>query len=176
MAEQETTILSEMNEMLSSFKGSENELIPILQRVQARFGYLPQEAMLEVARFINVPESRVYATASFYSQFRFKAMGRKHISVCRGTACHVRGAGKIQQALERRLGIKEGETTPDLEYSLEAVACIGCCALAPCVAVNGETVIGRLTPQRALHAVNGQVKGEKEGVQKNRSGKPGNVL
>ncbi|MEW5921471.1 MAG: NADH-quinone oxidoreductase subunit NuoE [Bacillota bacterium] len=165
-----------LKEILSSFRGTENELIPILQRVQEQFGYLPESAMLETARFMAVPESKVYATASFYSQFRFKATGKKHIAVCRGTACHVRGAGKIQDTLERQLGIKEGETTADREYSLEAVACIGCCALAPCIAVNKETIYGRLTPQKAVIVVNGPVREETENAQKNHAGKPGNML
>ncbi|MDO9534450.1 MAG: NADH-quinone oxidoreductase subunit NuoE [Bacillota bacterium] len=164
-----------MKEIFSSFRGTENELIPILQHVQEHFGYLPESAMLEVARFISVSESKVYATASFYSQFRFKATGKKHITVCQGTACHVRGAGKIQDTLERQLGIKEGETTADQEYSLEAVACIGCCALAPCIAVNNETIYGRLTPQK-VKVVHEPIRGERKNGQKNHSGQPGNML
>jgi NADH:ubiquinone oxidoreductase subunit E len=166
---------NKMKEIFSSFRGAENELIPILQLVQEHFGYLPESAMLDVARFISVPESKVYATASFYSQFRFNATGKKHIAVCQGTACHVRGAGKIQDTLERQLGIKEGETTADREYSLEAVTCIGCCALAPCIAVNKETIYGRLTPQ-TVKVVYEPVRGETNNGRKNRFGQSGNLL
>ena len=130
--------------VLSSYEGRKDELIPILQRVQAEFGYLPRQAMLEIAKFARVPDSRVYAVATFYAQFRFTPMGRNKIMACRGTACHVRGAPRILEEIEKQVGIKEGETTPDLEYTLETVACIGCCALAPCVTVNDE-VHGRLT-------------------------------
>lgn len=139
-----------MNELFSSFSGTKKDLIPILQSVQERFGYLPERAMSEVANFISIPESKVYGTATFYSLFRFKPNGEKHIAVCKGTACHVRGAEKIQDALKRHLGIKEDETTADGSYSMEAVACIGCCALAPCITVNSEKVLGKLTPQKAV--------------------------
>ena len=132
---------------LSEFEGKEGELIPVLQRVQEELGYLPEWAMERVARFCGVPPSQVYGVASFYAQFRFSPLGRKRIFVCRGTACHVRGGPQILEELERLLGIKEGETTPDLEYSLETVACMGCCALAPCIMVNGK-VIGKLTPKK----------------------------
>lgn len=134
---------------MAHFKREEREIIPILQRIQAEFGYLPEQAMLEVARFAMVPESSVYATATFYAQFRFEPVGRNHVAVCRGTACHVRGAEGILQTLERQLGVKEGETSADLEYTLEAVACIGCCALAPALTINNEEVHGKLTPKKA---------------------------
>lgn len=150
MNENSRHIRQTMNKLFLSFRGTKNELIPILQCTQERFGYLPERAMLEVARFISIPESKVYAAATFYSQFRFEAKGKNHIAVCRGTACHIRGAERIQDALERQLGIKEGETTADGAYSLEAVACIGCCALAPCITVNTETVFGKLTPREVV--------------------------
>lgn len=134
--------------ILSSFEGKGGELIPILQRVQTEFGYLPEESMLEIARFTCVPESRVYAVATFYAQFRFTPIGKNHIVVCRGTACHVRGAPRILEAIEKRLGIKEGETTPDLEYSLETVACIGACGLSPCMVINNK-VKAKMTPKKA---------------------------
>ncbi len=133
--------------ILSSYEGKTEELIPILQDVQAKLGYLPEKAMLEIARFTGVPESRVYAVATFYAQFRFTPIGRNHIMVCRGTACHVRGAPRILEELKRRLGIREGETTPDTEYTLETVACIGCCALAPCMMIN-KKVETKLTPKK----------------------------
>ena len=130
-----------------SFEGRRDELIPILQEVQKELGYLPEEAMLEIARFTGVPESRVYAVATFYAQFRFTPIGRKHVMVCRGTSCHVRGAPRILEEIERRLGIKEGETTADLGYSLETVACIGACGLSPCIMTNNK-VEAKMTPKK----------------------------
>jgi NADH-quinone oxidoreductase subunit E len=143
--------------ILSSFEGRRDEVIPILQRVQDAFGYLPRQAMLETARHVGVPESQVYGVATFYAQFRFAPVGRNHIMVCRGTSCHVRGAPQILAELEQRLGIKEGETTPDLEYSLETVACIGACGLSPCITINGR-VEAKVTPKRVaeLLADNGR--------------------
>jgi NADH-quinone oxidoreductase subunit E len=136
-----------LGEILASYEGREDELIPILQEVQGALGYLPLEAMLEIARLTGVPESGVYAVATFYAQFRFTPIGRKHVMVCRGTSCHVRGAPRILQEIEKQLHIKEGETTPDREYSLETVACIGACGLSPCIMVN-KKVEAKLTPKK----------------------------
>lgn len=135
-----------LDDVLSRFQGQRDELIPMLQGVQEAFGYLPEDAMLRIARFAGVPESAVFAVATFYAQFRFTPIGRNHIMVCRGTACHVRGASRILEALEEQLGIKEGETTEDLEYSLETVACIGACGLSPCIMANKQ-VRAKLTPK-----------------------------
>ena len=103
--------------------------------------------MLGIAKNIGVPESRVYAVATFYTQFRFTPIGKNIVTVCRGTACHVRGAKRILEEVEQRLAIKEGETTEDLEYTLETAACIGCCALAPCAMINDD-VEAKLTPKK----------------------------
>jgi len=127
-----------LTDILSTYKERRDELIAILQEIQAEYGYLTEEAMAKVAEFIGVSESNVFGVASFFSQFRFTPTGRKQIMVCRGTACHVRGAPQILDEVKRQVGIDEGETTPDQEYSLETVACIGCCALAPCIAIDGE--------------------------------------
>jgi NADH-quinone oxidoreductase subunit E len=132
---------------LSSFDGKHDELIPILQKVQDELGFLPEEAMRRIAQFTGTPESAVYAVATFYAQFRFTPIGRTHIMVCRGTACHVRGAPRILEKLEKQLGIQEGETTPDREYSLETVACIGACGLSPCITINKQ-VEAKMTPKR----------------------------
>ncbi|MCL0070170.1 NADH-quinone oxidoreductase subunit NuoE [Dehalococcoidia bacterium] len=129
-------------------RGKRGELIPILQRIQAEFGYLPEEAIVKVAESTGVAESRVFGVASFYAQFRFTPMGRNRVMVCRGTACHVKGAPRILEEIEKVLKIKEGETTEDLEYTLESVACIGCCALAPCIMINNKDVHGRLTSKK----------------------------
>jgi len=133
--------------IFTKFNGSKDEIIPLLQSVQNEYGYLPEDTMLEIARFIKIPESRIYGVATFYAQFRFTPMGENRIMVCRGTACHVKGAPKILEEIERELGIKEGKTTPDGKYSLETVACIGCCSLAPCIMIN-KKVEAKLTPKK----------------------------
>jgi NADH-quinone oxidoreductase subunit E len=138
---------SALSEILSAYEGTPCELIPILQKVQAELGYLSEEAMNKIAEFCRVAESKVFGIASFYAQFRFAPLGRTRVTTCRGTACHVRGAPQILDEAKRQLGIEEGETTPDREYSLETVACIGCCALAPCLVINGK-VEAKVTPKR----------------------------
>jgi NADH-quinone oxidoreductase subunit E len=137
----------ELSKVLDTYHGIQEELISILQDVQERFGYLPNEAMFDVSKFLGIPESRVYAVASFYAQFRFKPMGKNTVMVCRGTACHVKGAPRILDEFKRELGIGENETTEDQEYTLETVACLGCCALAPCAMINDE-VAANLTPKK----------------------------
>lgn len=127
-----------MEKIFSRYHGKREEIIPILQAVQEVLGYLPEQSMADIARFTNVPASSVYAIATFYAQFRFTPRGRKHVMVCRGTACHVNGAPRVLEDIETQLGIKEGETSEDLEYSLETVACIGACSLAPCLMLNKE--------------------------------------
>ncbi len=136
-----------LESIFAKFNGNQDEIIPLLQSVQNEYGYLPEESMLEIARFTKMPESRVYGVATFYAQFRFTPMGENRIMVCRGTACHVKGVTKILEEIERVLKIKEGETTPDGKYSLETVACIGCCSLAPCVMIN-KKVEAKLTPKK----------------------------
>jgi len=147
MAVSANTLEDKLQTILSDFEGKEDELIPILQKVQEEFGYLREESMLEIANFARVPESRVYAVASFYAQFRFTPIGRNHVMVCRGTACHVRGGPRILEAVEKRLGIKDGQTSQDMEYSLESVACLGCCGLSPCIMVN-KKVYAKLNPRK----------------------------
>jgi NADH-quinone oxidoreductase subunit E len=130
--------------ILEPFHGREVIVIPALQAVQEKFGYLPEVAMEEIGRVAGLSTNVIYGVASFYAQFRTTPVGKKHVAVCQGTACHVRGSARILEAIERALGIKAGETTPDLEYSLETVACIGACALAPTLRINEETH-GKLT-------------------------------
>ena len=136
-----------LSAILAPYKGRKDRLIPILQQVQGEYGYLPEETMAAIAKVTGLPESRVYAVASFYAQFRFTPRGKHTVMVCRGTACHVQGAKRILEETERQLGINEGETTEDLEYTLETVACIGCCALAPCVMIDAA-VEAKLTPKK----------------------------
>ena len=144
LLEQEIAMRERLNEILSYYQGKREELIPILQQVQQVFGYLPEPAMKGIAKFLKLPESTVFGVGTFYAQFKLVPSGRKIIRVCRGTACHVRGGDRILREMEKRLGIKPGESTPDLEYSLETVACFGACALAPVMLVN-DKVHGRMT-------------------------------
>jgi NADH-quinone oxidoreductase subunit E len=148
-----------LDKVLAPFDGARRDIIPILQRVQDEFGYLPEPEMLRVARFTGVPETRLYGVASFYAQFRFEPTGDTRIQVCRGSACHVKGARQVLDELSRRLGVGDGETTPDRKYTLETVACIGCCALAPCMTVN-EDVRGRLTRDDVADVIEQQAPGD----------------
>ena len=147
MANEEEVLRQQTTEILKSYKGQRISLIPLLQEIQANFGYLPRVALQELAKFIQIPQSAVYSVATFYNQFRFNPPGRHPIKVCLGTACHVKRGKSILESWERELNIKVGETTSDLEFSLDRVACIGCCAMAP-VCVVDETVEGKVTPTR----------------------------
>jgi len=138
------TMETRVANILALFKGEQSELIPILQRVQVELGYLPEQVMSQIARFVGMPDSKVFGVATFYAQFKLVPTGRKIIKVCRGTGCHVRGATRLLNELEKQLGIGPGETTPDMEYTLETVACFGSCALAPIVVVD-DKVHGRMT-------------------------------
>jgi NADH-quinone oxidoreductase subunit E len=129
---------NQLDEIFSRYDGTGSDLIPILQAIQGVFGYLPEEAMEEIARFLRLPASTVYGVSTFYAQFKFVPMGKKIVKVCRGTACHVRGADQVLREIEKRLGIKPGETSDDREYTLETVACIGACALAPTIVINND--------------------------------------
>ena len=128
-------------EIQKRFKGREDELIPMLQSVQRTLGYLPEQALLEIARLTRVPAARVYGTATFYAQFKLQPVGKYIVKVCRGTACHVKGSDRILEDIENHLDVAPGETTMDRLFTLETVACFGSCALAPIVVVNG-TVYG----------------------------------
>jgi NADH-quinone oxidoreductase subunit E len=140
----EVAVEERLNEILSFYQGEEDELIPILQQVQQVFSYLPELAMKKVAKFLKLPESTVFGVGTFYAQFKLIPTGKNIIKVCRGTACHVRGSAQILDEMEKQLGISASETTPDLKYSLETIACFGSCALAPVVVINNK-VHGRMT-------------------------------
>ncbi len=118
--------------------GRRDGLIPLLQDVQEACGYLSRESVIRIGQHLKLPASKVYGVATFYNQFRFQPLGRYHIQVCRGTACHVKKSTQTLEALQRTLGVKPGQTTRDGLFSLEVVACLGACGLAPVVAVNGE--------------------------------------
>ncbi|MBP1635221.1 MAG: NADH-quinone oxidoreductase subunit [Acidobacteria bacterium] len=119
-------------------EGRRDALIPLLQDVQASQGYLSRDAVVRIGRHLRLPASKVYGVATFYNQFRFQPLGRYHIQVCRGTACHVKGSLAALSAIQRTLNIKPGQTSRDGHFSLETVACLGACGLAPVIAVNGE--------------------------------------
>ncbi len=132
------TDIEKLDAVLRAHPKARHALIPLLQEAQAAFGYLPPEVLERVAGHANVPPSTVYGVATFYAQFYLTRQGRHNVKVCRGTACHVRGSAKLMSSSERRLGIKAGETTLDYEFSLERVACLGSCALAPVIVVDGK--------------------------------------
>ena len=126
-------------------KTESSSIIPLLQQIQDKFGYLPREALVELSKYLGVPLSRIYGVATFYSQFNFTPLGKYVVKVCHGTACHVNGAMDVAEELEEIFGIKEEETTSDGLITLQAVACLGCCSLAPVISVN-DKVYGNLTP------------------------------
>ncbi len=137
-----------LQRVLAPFKDQRGATIPVLQKIQEEYGYLPKELMPDTARFLGLSESDVFGVASFYAQFRFIPQGKNAIKVCHGTACHVRGSDRIQDAVEKELHIASGETTGDRKFSLERVACFGSCALAPVMVVNKD-VYGRMTSSKA---------------------------
>ncbi len=133
--------------ILAKYKGTKGALIPVLQQAQDVYGYLPKEALEQISKEMKIPLSEIFGVCTFYAQFKLMPRGRNIIRVCLGTACHVRGGAKIFEKVQQTLGIKDGETTEDLRYTIESVACIGACGLAPVIMVNDETH-GRLTPDR----------------------------
>jgi len=142
----------QLNEILSSYSKEKKSLIPLLQDVQTKLGYLPKEVMQEIANFLEMSKVEVWGVATFYNQFRFVPLGKHHIRVCMGTACHLAGGKFILEALERELEIKVGETSKDGEFSLERVACVGCCMLAP-VMIIGDDIYPKMTPFKAEEAL-----------------------
>jgi NADH:ubiquinone oxidoreductase subunit E len=138
---------TQLKTILSSNEGGKDALIPLLQKVQGELGYVPEEAVFGISERTGVPVSEVFGVLTFYAQFRLEPRGKYVINVCRGTACHVRGGVAVRKALERVLGIQAGETTSDMEYTLETVACIGACALAPTMVINDQ-VYGQMTAKK----------------------------
>lgn len=144
MTTQESTIeidsieLNEVKEIINNYGNKRTALIAILQDIQDRFRYLPESALCEVARGLNIPLSEVYSVATFFRAFSLVPRGKHTCTVCIGTACHVRGAPRILDEFERRLNIKAGETTEDRQFSLESVNCLGCCAIGPVVVIDKD--------------------------------------
>ncbi len=135
----------ELQELFDQYRGYKGALIPVLQGAQDIYGYLPKEVLEKIAKELGIPFSKVFGVTTFYAQFHMMPRGRNIIRVCLGTACHVRGGAKIFEAVKEHLGVENGETTEDLRFTLETVACIGACGLSPCMMINEDTH-GRLVP------------------------------
>jgi len=149
-----------LEKILSRFEGRRDELIPVLQAVQNGFGYLPGETFGPISKKTGVPSARLYGVVTFYSQFYLSKRGKNIVRMCRGTACHVRGADAVREAVEKMLCIADGGTTPDYKFTLETVACLGACALAPVVVVN-NAYHGKMTPQKVKALLEKHKKGKK---------------
>lgn len=145
-------IIGNVGEVLSDVEKKRGILIHAFQSIQKEYNYLPEEVLNSLSKKLDIPMSEVYSTASFYKHFYFKPRGKNIVCVCVGTACHVRGAGKVLEKIEESFGIKEGETTPDMSLTLETVGCVGCCGLAPVVTVN-EDVVGDLNPKKVKEII-----------------------
>ena len=139
----------QLSPILIPYRGRRGALIPVLQKVQKELGYLAEEAILEIAQFLGLSQSEVYGVASFYAQFRFERQGEHIMKICEGTACHVGSSQLILEAVERELGIQIGGTTKNYKFTLERVACVGCCALAPVMIID-DTVYAQMTATKAL--------------------------
>ena len=138
---------AQIDEILAKYEGRKGALIPVLQEIQALYNYLPKDVLEYVAEMMKTPISQIYGLVTFYSQFHLNPRGRNIIRVCQGTACHVRGGKVNLQAIEKQLGIKAGHTTEDLRFTLETIACVGACGLAPVMQINDDTH-GRLTTEK----------------------------
>ena len=150
--------LARINELIADYEGGKWALIPLLQKMQEEFGYIPPESTRLIAGAIGLFPAQVQGVISFYTQLYTKPQGRNVVRVCRGTACHVRGGKTILKLVKQHLGLEEGETSPDYEYTLETVACIGVCALAPNIVV-GTSTYGHMNPKKVAQLF-GSRKGE----------------
>ncbi|MFZ2197360.1 MAG: NAD(P)H-dependent oxidoreductase subunit E [Thermodesulfovibrionales bacterium] len=144
--------IGNVGEVLTAAEKKRGVLIHAFQSIQKEYNYLPEDVLNALSKKLDIPLSEVYSTASFYKHFYFKPRGRNVLCVCVGTACHVRGAGKVLEKIEESFGVKEGETTPDMSLTLETVGCVGCCGLAPVVTVN-EEVVGDLNPKKVKEII-----------------------
>jgi NADH-quinone oxidoreductase subunit E len=169
LEEEEKLILDDIASRLKAFGRERGQLIPILQMIQEKHAYISEDAIKMAAEHLGIAICEVYGVATFYNQFRFHPPGKNQIKVCLGTACHVRGGDIILENFERKLEIRDGETTPDREFSIERVACVGCCALAPVTIVN-ETVQGHMAPSKVEGLILGfQIEKEKAEREKKKS-------
>jgi NADH-quinone oxidoreductase subunit E len=144
--------LAPLYEVLDEYKTQKGAVIPVLQKAQDIYGWLPREVLQAIAAGMSVPLSQVYGVVTFYSQFYLERRGKHIIRQCDGTACHVRGAAKIVETVEKHLGIRAGETTPDYKYTFEVVYCLGSCGLAP-VAMIDDQVVGHLVPDKLVEII-----------------------
>jgi NADH-quinone oxidoreductase subunit E len=147
--EEETFDLTPLQKIIDQYKTQPGAVVPVLQKAQGIYGWLPREVMEAIAQGLNVPLSRIYGVATFYSQFYLSRRGRHIVQQCDGTACHVRGAARIIDAVQKHLGIKAGETTPDYRVTYEVVYCLGSCGLAP-VAMVDDKIVGHLVPEEMM--------------------------
>ncbi len=150
---------ADLTPLIETYRGRHGAAIPLLADIQRQFGYLPAEAVEEAARALDIPAAELFGVATFYSMFRLKPLGMHVIRLCRGTACHVQGSLRIAEELQRRLKVAEGDTTEDGLFTLQFVACLGCCSLAPVMMV-GEDVHGRLTPDKAVKVLDAYREGK----------------
>ncbi|HOP40468.1 MAG TPA: NAD(P)H-dependent oxidoreductase subunit E [Geobacteraceae bacterium] len=137
----------EMDQLFAKFEKDSKHLVPLLQEIQSSMGYVPLDSQRKVADYLNMPVSKVYGIVSFYNFFKTKPPGRHQIHVCMGTACYVKGAGKLIDKIRADYGINPGETSEDHRFSLEEVRCVGCCAIGPVLTVDGD-VYGGMTPDK----------------------------
>jgi NADH-quinone oxidoreductase E subunit len=133
-------------------RAGRDALIPILQEVQEDQGYLSREAVIRIGKHLNLPTTKIYGVATFYNQFRFQPKGKYHFMVCRGTACHVKGSGRVLEMAQKLLKLKPGQTSRDRMFSLETVACMGACGLSPVMNLNGE-FYAKVTPQKLVKII-----------------------
>jgi NADH-quinone oxidoreductase subunit E len=144
--------IGNVRDVLTATQRKRGVLIHAFQSIQKEYNYLPEDVLSELSKKLDIPLVEVYSAASFYKHFYFKPRGKNIVCVCVGTACHVRGAGKVLEKIEETFGIKEGETTADMSLTLETVGCVGCCGLAPVVTVN-EEVVGDLSPKKVSEVI-----------------------
>jgi NADH-quinone oxidoreductase subunit E len=147
--EQKSVDLGLIDHLLEKYKGKKGNMIPVLQGAQEIFGFIPTEAFIKISRETGLKLSEMYGVATFYAQFRLNPVGKHIIKVCHGTACHVQNANSITDAIQEALNVKDGETTADNFFTLESVACLGCCSLAPVMMISGDT-FGKLTKSESV--------------------------
>jgi NADH-quinone oxidoreductase E subunit len=147
--ETDLQMMEKVDGIVRKYQDKRGAAIPILQSIQNEFGYVPKSSLVRISSLIGVPASDLFSIVTFYAQFRLEPIGENLIQVCHGTACHLAGAEEITDALYREAKIKNGNTSPDGKFTIEKVACLGCCSLAPVMTINGET-FGRLTPEKAV--------------------------
>ncbi len=162
LTEESSLDFEPLNKILASIPQTDsNELIPFLQEIQNAYGYLPPPVLTELSTRTSIPASRIYGVVTFYEQFYLEPHGRHTVRCCRGTACHVRGGRNVIRTVMRTLNIEEGETTEDMEFTFETVACLGACALSPVMMID-KIYYGKMTPQKAKALLARMNKAEKE--------------